>query len=145
MNKKLFRKPLNAMLGGVCAGLGEYLGIDPLFIRLFLVLWAVTGGSVVLVYLILWVVIPAEGDDSPMNLDLRIKQVGREISEVARHPNSQLITFAGVGLIGMGVLFLLQQSGYFWSQWFNWDLIWPVVLVLVGATILIRSLIRKNK
>jgi hypothetical protein len=42
------------------------------------------------------------------------------------------------------VLFLLQQSGFFWSKWFNWDLIWPVVLVLVGATILIRSLIRKK-
>ncbi len=144
MNKKLFRKPDGAMLGGVCAGLGEYLGINPLFIRLFLVLWAVTGGSVILVYLILWVVIPAEGDTSPMNLDARIKQVGRDISEVARHPNSELVTFAGVGLIGMGVLYLLQQAGFPWSNWFNWELIWPVALVLVGIVLLVRSLTRKS-
>jgi phage shock protein C len=144
MNKKLFRKPVGAMLGGVCAGLGEYLGIKPLFIRLFLVLWAVTGGSVILVYLILWVVIPAEGDTFPMNLDARIKQVGRDISEIARHPNSELVTFAGVGLIGMGVLFLLRQAGFPWSNWFNWELIWPVVLVLVGIVLLVRSLTRKS-
>ena len=36
MNKKLFRKSQGAMLGGVFAGLGDYLGIDPLFIRIFL-------------------------------------------------------------------------------------------------------------
>ena len=144
MNKKLFRKPVGAMLGGVCAGVAEYLGIHPLFIRLFIVLWAVTGGSAFLVYLVLWVVIPAEGDISSMNLDGRIKQVGNEISEVARHPNPQLVVFAGVGLIGMGVFFLLQQAGFPWSGWFNWGVIWPVVLVLAGIALLVRSLTRKN-
>jgi phage shock protein PspC (stress-responsive transcriptional regulator) len=144
MNKKLFRKPVGALLGGVSAGIAEYLGIDPLFIRLFIVLWAVTGGSAFLVYLVLWVVMPAEGDTSTMNLDGRIKQVGIEISEVARHPNSQLVVFAGVGLIGMGVFFILQQAGFPWSTWFNWKVIWPVVLVLAGIALLVRSLIRKN-
>jgi len=144
MNKKLFRKPIGAMLGGVCAGLGEYLGINPLFIRVFFVLWAVTGGSAFLVYLVLWVVIPVEGDTSPMTLDARIKQVGRDISEVARRPNSQLVIFAGIGLIGMGAFYLLQQAGFPWSNWFKWDLIWPVILVLAGIVILVRSLTRKN-
>jgi len=144
MNKKLFRKPVGAMLGGVCAGLGEYLGIDPLFLRLFLVLWAVSGGSAFLVYLILWVVMPLEGDTSPMDLNARIKQVGRDISEITRNPNPQLIVFAGVGLIGMGGFFLLQQSGFPWFNWFNWDLIWPVVLVLAGIIILIRAFTRKK-
>jgi len=132
------------MLGGVCAGLGEYLGIDPLFLRLFLVLWAVSGGSAFLVYLILWVVMPLEGDTSPMDLNARIKQVGRDISEITRNPNPQLIVFAGVGLIGMGGFFLLQQSGFPWFNWFNWDLIWPVVLVLAGIIILIRAFTRKK-
>jgi len=144
MNKKLFRKPVGAMLGGVCAGLGEYLGIDPLFLRLFLVLWAVSGGSAFLVYLILWVVMPLEGDTSPMDLNARIKQVGRDISEITRNPNPQLIVFAGVGLIGMGGFFLLQQSGFPWFNWFNWDLIWPVVLVLAGIIILVRAFTRKK-
>jgi len=144
MNKKIFRKPVGAMLGGVCAGIAEYLGINPLFIRLFFVLWAVTGGSAFLVYLVLWVVIPVEGDIPQMNLDGRIKQVGIEISEVARHPNSQLVVFAGVGLIGMGVFFFLQQSSFPWSGWFNWEVIWPVVLVLAGIALLIRSLTRKE-
>jgi phage shock protein PspC (stress-responsive transcriptional regulator) len=144
MNKKLFRKQTGAMLGGVCAGLSEYLGIDPIFIRVFFVLWAVTGGGAVLVYLILWAVIPAEGETSIVNLDGRIKQVGREISEVARHPNPQLIVFAGIGLIGMGVFYFLQQAGFPWSGWFNWDVIWPAVLILAGIALLARTLIRRS-
>jgi phage shock protein C len=144
MNKKLFRKQMGAMLGGVCAGLSEYLGIDPIFIRIFFVLWAVTGGGAVLVYLILWAVIPAEGETSTVNLDGRIKQVGREISEVARHPNPQLIIFAGIGLIGMGVFYILQQAGFPWSGWFNWEVIWPAVLILAGIALLARTLIRRS-
>jgi phage shock protein C len=144
MNKKLFRKPIGAMLGGVCAGLGEYVGIDPLFIRIFFVLWAVTGGSAFLVYLILWVVIPTEGDTSLMKLDDRIKLVGQEVSAVFQHPNSQLVVFAGIGLIGMGAYFLLQQADFPWLSWFRWDLVWPIILVLAGIFILVRSLTRKS-
>ncbi len=35
MNKKLFRLQQGSMLGGVCSGVGDYLRIDPLFIRVF--------------------------------------------------------------------------------------------------------------
>jgi phage shock protein C len=144
MNKKLFRKPIGAMLGGVCAGLGEFVGIDPLFIRIFFVLWAVTGGNAFLVYLILWVVIPVEGDASPMKLDDRIKLVGQEVSAVFQHPNSQLVVFAGIGLIGMGAYFLLQLADFPWLGWFRWDLVWPIILVLAGIFILVRALTHKS-
>jgi phage shock protein C len=144
MNKKLFRQQQGSMIGGVCSGLGEYLRIDPLFIRIFLVLWAVTGGSAVLVYLILWVVIPSQGDEAPMKLDDRIHRVGQELSAVFQHPNSQLVIFAGIGLIGMGAYYLLRQANFAWLSWFNWDLVWPFFLVFAGAVVLVRALARRD-
>lgn len=144
MNKKLFRKSQGALLGGVCAGLGDYLGIDTLFIRIFLVLWGVTGGSAVLVYLILWTVIPIEGDAAPMKLDERIRLVGQEISAVFQHPNSQLVIYAGAGLVAMGAYYLLQQANFPWLYWLRWELVWPILLLLAGIVVLVRALSKRN-
>jgi Putative stress-responsive transcriptional regulator len=52
MSKRLYRKENNRVLGGVCSGLGEYIGIDPLFLRIFFVLWTIMGELSVLAYLI---------------------------------------------------------------------------------------------
>ncbi len=60
MNRRLYRSRTDAMLGGVCGGLGQYLNVDPTIIRLILVLMALMGGHGILVYLILWLVIPLE-------------------------------------------------------------------------------------
>lgn len=56
--KKLYRIPSEGMIGGVCAGLGEYLDVDPTIIRLVFVLLAFGGGSGVLIYIIMWLIIP---------------------------------------------------------------------------------------
>ena len=58
--KQLTRSTSNRMIAGVCAGLGEYLGIDPTIVRLLFVLLAFmsAGIPVVLIYFILWMVVP---------------------------------------------------------------------------------------
>jgi phage shock protein C len=48
------------MVGGVCAGLGEYLNADPTIIRLVFVLLTLAGFSGVLIYLVMWLVVPAK-------------------------------------------------------------------------------------
>ena len=49
------------MIAGVCAGLGEYLGIDPTIIRLLVVLAFFTGfGGIAIVYLIMAVIVPEQ-------------------------------------------------------------------------------------
>ena len=58
--KRLYRSRKNAMLGGVCAGLGEYFGIDPTIVRLIFVLLFLFGGHGLLIYLILWLVVPRQ-------------------------------------------------------------------------------------
>ena len=57
--KSLTRSTSNRMLAGVCAGLGEYLGIDPTIIRLLVVLAFFTGfGGIAIVYLIMAIIVP---------------------------------------------------------------------------------------
>jgi phage shock protein C len=67
-DKKLTRSTENRWLAGVCGGLGEYLNIDPTIIRVLFVLITllfsmVLGG--VIVYAILWIVMPESESDVP--------------------------------------------------------------------------------
>ena len=58
--KRLYRSETNQMLCGVCAGIAEYLGIDPTLVRLAWVLFCVLGGSGVLAYILAAIIIPPE-------------------------------------------------------------------------------------
>ncbi len=59
VKKGLFRDMDKSVIGGVAAGLGHYLGIDITIMRLiFIILLFVTHGSIILIYLLLWIVIP---------------------------------------------------------------------------------------
>ncbi|HWQ45437.1 MAG TPA: PspC domain-containing protein [Longilinea sp.] len=60
--KRLYRSRNERMLGGVCGGLAEYLAIDPTIVRLLFVLlvFPLTFGTIIIVYLILLIVVPEE-------------------------------------------------------------------------------------
>jgi phage shock protein C len=59
--RPLTRSTSNRMIAGVCAGLGEYLGIDPTIVRLLTLLAFFTGfGGIALVYFIMMIVIPEQ-------------------------------------------------------------------------------------
>lgn len=49
----------NRVIGGVCSGIGQYYNIDPLWLRLGFVLAVLLSGSGILLYIILWIIIPA--------------------------------------------------------------------------------------
>lgn len=55
---KLYRNEANGQIGGVCEGLGECFNIDPTILRLIAVFGAIAGASTVLVYIVLWIVLP---------------------------------------------------------------------------------------
>ena len=61
--KQLTRSTSNRMIAGVCAGLGDYFGIDPTIVRLLTLLAFFTGfGGIALVYLIMAIVVPEQSD-----------------------------------------------------------------------------------
>ena len=67
---QLRRSGSEKILGGVCGGLAAHTGIDPLLWRVGFVALTVAGGAGVLVYLLLWVLMPpAERDEKPNPLD----------------------------------------------------------------------------
>ena len=63
MDKKLYRDPRNGMLAGVCAGIAEYFGWDPTWVRLGWVLFTLLGGSGLLAYILAAVIIPKDPID----------------------------------------------------------------------------------
>jgi phage shock protein PspC (stress-responsive transcriptional regulator) len=56
--KKLYRDTENGMIGGVLAGLGHYFGIDKVWFRVLMLALLFAGGTGVLAYIILWIVMP---------------------------------------------------------------------------------------
>ena len=144
MANRLYRSKSDRVLGGVCAGLGSFLRIDPVFIRIFFIVWTVLGEFAVLIYFLLWVIVPSDSstdaDESFQINDLgaRFHQMGQEIAEVTRQPNSELIIFAGVGLIAWGVYYLVRRlipldfGAY--SQY-----LWPAMLIIAGLFVITRT------
>lgn len=55
--KRLTRSD-NKMVGGVCAGIADYMNLDPTIVRVIWILMVILGGFGVLLYLILWLVMP---------------------------------------------------------------------------------------
>lgn len=102
-SKKFYRDEDNAIVGGVCAGLGHYFRVDPLWIRiifiLFLIGFVATPG---IVYLLLWVLIPnavtttekLEMRGEPINISNIEKKVREEFANVNERYGNQFKTGA---------------------------------------------------
>ncbi len=58
--KKLRRSTENKMIAGICAGIANYFRIDPTIVRVLYVLMVLFVGFGILLYLILWIIIPKE-------------------------------------------------------------------------------------
>ena len=65
MNKRLQRSRTERMIAGVCGGIAEYFEVDPTLVRLIWVAVSLMAGVGVLLYLIMWVVMPLEHPELP--------------------------------------------------------------------------------
>jgi phage shock protein PspC (stress-responsive transcriptional regulator) len=68
--KRMYRDSDNRIIGGVCSGLAAYWRIDPTIVRLIFILLAIFGMAGVLIYLILWIVLP-EATTVAQKLEMR--------------------------------------------------------------------------
>jgi len=55
--KKIYRSNTNKTIGGVCGGIADFFNIDPVLVRVIFVLFGLFGAGII-VYLILWIMIP---------------------------------------------------------------------------------------
>lgn len=60
MAKRLYRSRNKRMIAGVSGGLAEYMDVDVTIIRLLWVLVTLFGGSGILAYIVLWIIVPEE-------------------------------------------------------------------------------------
>jgi len=125
--RRLFRDPDNAMIAGVAAGLANYFDIDVIIVRLLFIALVFFGGSGVLIYLVLWVLVPEAKTNSErlqmqgmaVNVD-NIKRVidQADVPGVTRRVTSfvgrivsvlvkAVLAAVGVGFILAGIVALL--------------------------------------
>lgn len=92
-DKKLFRNPDDRILGGVCSGLGAYIGFDTVWIRLFFVA-AFFLGFGFFTYIILWIVMPeakTASDKLKMKGEpINVNNIGRKFEEEANKVTEKL-------------------------------------------------------
>ena len=90
---RMYRDPDHRIIGGVCSGMGAYWDIDPVIIRIIFVALVLAGGIGVLVYLILYIVLPEakttaqkiEMKGNPVNIHNIKDSVKREFDTVRKN------------------------------------------------------------
>lgn len=126
--KRLYRSRKDAMLGGVCGGLAEYFNIDPTIVRIAFAVTMLAGGVGVLAYFLAWIIVP---EAQPGEEDF-VRADNRKSVELSGDKVRMII---GLGFIALGVLFFINQ----FAPWFNFEILWPVVLIMIGALILLKG------
>ena len=92
VTKKLYRDKDASIIGGVCSGLGHYFAIDKVWIRIFLFGLVWFGGTGIVAYLVLWIVMPEatttseklEMKGSPVTISNIEKKVREEFDSVSQ-------------------------------------------------------------
>jgi len=144
--KKLYRSGNDYIVLGVCAGLADYFGVDPVIVRLLFVALSLGGGSGVLVYIVLALVIPKEpGLEKMVDRKEKVEEFATDIGEKVKKLGKELKTgdfkkegkngFLAWGIIILGAFLLLNQMV---PGWFRWDLFWPVMVILAGIYLMVK-------
>ena len=124
----LRRRTGDRVIGGVAGGLGDYFNIDPLLIRIGFVGLILFGGAGVVLYLIAWLFVPAEGQDASV-VDSALGRLGLTMGRV--------ITIAVVA-----VLLLLAINSWNYSRYGDFPgdggWLWPAGVIVLGFLLIRR-------
>jgi len=145
---RLVRKTSEQMVAGVCAGLADYLRIDVTIVRLFFFVLVFAEGIGAMLYIIMWVVIPAEGITDVRSFEERIEQGAEEFSERVQTIGEDIRTggkgssnaglIIGGGLIIVGTYYLLRVLPLNLPVWLDVDYLWPLLIIAAGVWLLLR-------
>jgi phage shock protein PspC (stress-responsive transcriptional regulator) len=149
-----YRDKDRGLLGGVCAGLADYFGASSVLLRLIFILWALASAAGGAVYVLLWVFLPekaALGLSRGETVRQNIREIGAEARDWGQDLQSLLggtpskpktstrrIVWVGALCLLAGLLFLADGLHLFGR--FRLDQLGAVVLILVGAILVNRSL-----
>jgi phage shock protein PspC (stress-responsive transcriptional regulator) len=125
--ERFYRDENNKLLGGVCAGLANYFGIDKLVVRILFIIFTFGFGFGFIAYLILWVAIPSSASTT----------IGSVRKRLFRDPDNKLIggvcgglaSYFGVNVWIPRILFLVPFLSIVTSWIFPTSLTYPLALV----------------
>ena len=141
MEKKLYRNENDKVIAGVASGIGEHLNVDPTLVRVGFILAVFAGLSGVLIYIILWIVIPTKpfylNTDYQVNND---KPFPSSVYEPRPAPSKQNNGrfIAGIVLIALGLIFLGRELNII-PYWMTIHRLWPLALIIPGILILMKA------
>ncbi len=121
----LRRSRSNKVIAGVCGGVGRYLGVDPVLIRIAFVVLALAGGGGVLLYIVAWILMPEEGP-------------GEDLGETRPSSGESARLIVGGTLIALGVILLLGLSLPRIGKY-----LWPLALIAVGVAVIVQTSSRR--
>jgi phage shock protein C len=125
--RRLTRSRTDRVVAGVCGGLGEYLGVDPVLVRIGAVILVFAGGAGILLYGIGWLVIPEAASAEAVLAGTTSAPPGERTSGAVA---------LGALFVVVGVFFLLDQA---FPDVFSWRWMWPVALIVLGLIVLVRA------
>jgi len=128
---RLMRSESERMIAGVCGGLAAYLEVDPVLVRLAFVVLFLASGLGLVIYAILWLIMPAPSRLQPA-IRIMDESDPTELPAAKQSNGFSPAATVGVILILFGAFFLLSQSG-----WVN-GAFWPILLIGAGLFYLIR-------
>lgn len=146
MRDKLYRSRRVKVLGGVAGGLAQYFNIDPIIIRILFVVFTLMHGMGLVLYIILWIVVPEEPFELAYpikNEEARADGQSTETSSVnfdsvppGVKKNSSGRIIAGTILIALGVIFFADR----FIPTFDFRDIVPIAFILLGGLLIWNSL-----
>ena len=152
MPRRLTRDTQHAVLGGVAAGFGRYLDIDPVLARLAFVLLAFVNGLGILFYLASWLLMPRGSAVAPAGAPASatdgtgfdsLREAGSQLAAEVRQgvPDPAAAQLAiGSLLVVIGSVILLHNLGWLhWPYWMRFDTLWPLLLVALGLGLVAKS------
>lgn len=130
--QRLTRSLTDRVFGGVCGGLGGYIGVNAWWVRgLFIILGVFTAGTGVLIYFALWYLLPGES----------LSEIPGDVRRIYhRRTNPETVILIGGVVIVMGLIVLARNLGVLSGE--NGDAFLPLVVVLFGLMLLVKQLWR---
>ena len=127
-NRKLSRNTMNKVIGGVCSGLADFFGLDVALVRIAFVIAFMFASFGFWLYIILWIVLPVDGQQTTVN--------SQQPTANSQAPESKVKSvLAGSFVILIGLLFLINN--FIPINWV-WKL-WPLILVAIGVVMIVTS------
>jgi phage shock protein C len=132
-SKQLYRSEKNRVIAGVCGGIGEYYNFDPNILRIILVVLSILGGAGVLLYLVIWLIVPSAS--SKKVGDSQLKENAQEMKLKAKKlAGTNPKIWFGLLLLVFGFAFLFSNFGFIHIGFIL--KFWPLAIIILALSIL---------